>query len=59
MSHPSDPSNPKKFRKYGGGVLIAIRSDIEATSKRIALCRGAEIVAIEVTINGSKFFCCM
>ena len=58
-SHPCDPSDPKKFRKYGGGVLIGIRSDIEATSKRISLRRGAEIVAIEVTINDSKFvFCC-
>ena len=57
-SHPSDPSNPKKFRKFGGGVLIAIRSDIEVTSKRISLCRGAEIVAIEVTINESKFIFC-
>ena len=33
MSHPSDPLNPQKFRKFGGGVLIAIRSDIEVTSK--------------------------
>ena len=27
-SHPSDPNNPNKFKKFGGGVLIAIRSDI-------------------------------
>ena len=39
-------------------ILIAIRSDINATSKRISLCRGAEIVAIEVTINNSKFIFC-
>ena len=58
MSHPSDPLNPQKFRKFGGGVLIAIRSDIEVTSKRISLCRGAEIVAIEATINESKFIFC-
>ena len=57
-SHPVDPQNTKKFRKNGGGVLIAIRSDINATSKRISLCRGAEIVAIEVKINGSKFIFC-
>ena len=59
ISHPSDPLDPKKFRKFGGGVLIAIRSDIEATCKRISMKKGAEMVAIEVTINESKFvFCC-
>ena len=57
-SHPSDPNDPKKFRKFGGGVLIAVRSDIEATSKRISLRRGAEIVAVEITINASKFIFC-
>ena len=59
ISHPSDPLDPKKFRKFGGGGLIAIRSDIEATCKRISMRKGAEMVAIEVTINDSKFvFCC-
>ena len=33
-SHPSDPNNPKKFKKFGGGVLIAIRSDIHKTFER-------------------------
>ena len=36
ISHPSDPQNPKKFRKNGGGVLIAIRSDIKADIKRLS-----------------------
>ena len=57
-THPCDPINPKKYRKYGGGVLIAIRSDIEATVKRISMRRGVEAVAIEVTINESKFIFC-
>ena len=50
MSHPSDPNNPNKFRKLGGGVLIAIRSNIQADIKRLSVRKGAEIVAIEVTI---------
>ena len=59
LSHPADPGNPKKYRKNGGGVLIAIRSDINATSKRFSLSSGAEMVAIEVVLNSCKYiFCC-
>ena len=57
-SHPSDPLNPKKFRTNGGGVLIAIRSDIEANVKRLPIRKGAEILAIEVTIDSKKFVFC-
>ena len=55
LTHPSDPDNPNKFKKRGGGVLIAIRSDIDAKIKRFSLKGGAEIVAVEMTIEGSKF----
>ena len=58
ISHPSDPTNHKKFRKNGGGVLIAIRSDIKATFKRLSAKKGAEILAIELTIDGKKFVFC-
>jgi endonuclease/exonuclease/phosphatase family metal-dependent hydrolase len=58
LTHPCDPSNPKKFRKNGGGVLIAIRSDLIATCKRISMKRGAEILAIEVTVGESKLIIC-
>ena len=58
LSHPPDKSIPKKFRKNGGGVLIAVRDDIDATSKRISLGNGAEISAIEVDNKGSKFVFC-
>ena len=58
LSHPMDKNTPKKYRKNGGGVLIAVRDDIEALSKRISLGNGAEILAIEVTVNGSKFVFC-
>ena len=57
-SHPSDPNNPKKFKKFGGGVLIAIRSDIQADIKRLSVRKGAEILAIEVSIDGKKFVFC-
>ena len=56
MSHPSDPNNPNKFIKLGGGVLIAIRSNIQADIKRLSVRKDAEIVATEVTIDNKKFF---
>ncbi|KAL5264174.1 hypothetical protein ACHWQZ_G005303 [Mnemiopsis leidyi] len=34
-SHPPDPNNPKKFKRNGGGVLIAVKSSLELTSKRV------------------------
>ena len=37
LSHPADPGDSNKFKKNGGGVLIAIRSDIEAKVKRISI----------------------
>ena len=57
-SHPSDRNNPNKFKKFGGGVLIAIRSDIQADVKRLSVRKGAEILAIEVSIDNKKFVFC-
>ena len=57
-SHLSDPNNPNKFKKFGGGVLIAIRSDIQADVKRLSVRKGAEILAIEVSIDNKKFVFC-
>ena len=57
-SHPSDSNNPNKLKKFGGGVLIAIRSDIQAEIKRLSVRKGAEILAIEVSIDGKKFVFC-
>ena len=58
VTHPSDPSNPKKFRKNGGGVLIAVKMDIEAEVKRISMRKGAEIVSVEVKICNEKLIFC-
>ena len=58
LSHPPDREVNKKFRRNGGGVLIAVRDDIVATSKRISLGHGAEILAVELDNNGSKFIFC-
>ena len=36
-THPPDPLNSKKFREKGGGVLIAVRSDITVEPKKIPI----------------------
>ena len=58
-SHPPDPSNPNRYRRNGGGVLIAVRTDLNLTSKEIKLGGGSEISAVEFTLpNGAKFIVC-
>ena len=59
FSHPPDPMNAKKFRKNGGGVLIAINSDLKLSAKEIKRCGGAEIIAVELVLpNGNKIVIC-
>ena len=58
VTHPADPINPDKYRKYGGGVLIAVKCDIGATFKRLSMRKGAEILAIELDIGGNKYVFC-
>ena len=43
VSYPPDPVDPKKYRRYGGGVLIAVRTDISNVElKRLSARKGAE-----------------
>ena len=37
LSHPGDTRNPKKFKENGGGVLIAIKNDLDIISKKVNL----------------------
>ena len=50
-SHPIDKHNPLKFRRNGGGVLIAINNTLTATSKIIPLKCMAEILGIEIVLE--------
>ena len=55
-THPREQNNSTKFRANGGGVLIAIRNNIEAETKSIKLKCKAEILAVEFKLpNGQKF----
>ena len=42
-THPPDPHDPKKFRKYGGGVLIAIKTQLVVQTNYIELKSKSEI----------------
>ena len=59
LTHPSDPDNPKKFRRNGGGVLIAIRRDLDITSTKVDLKPSAEIIGITLKFaDGRKIVLC-
>ena len=59
VSHPADPNNPQRFRKNGGGVLIAVRSDIQAEIKRLSTRKGSEMAAIEISAGENKLIFCV
>ena len=43
-THPPDSQNPNKYRINGGGVLIAIRSNLNIISTQISYKCSAEIL---------------
>ena len=60
-SHPFDESNPKKYRKGGGGVALAFRSDLDVTTSLLKKINSriakAEILSVVVTSKSGKKFC--
>ena len=50
ITHPIDPLNSKKFRRNGGGDLIAINVSLSVESKTIPTNCLAELLAIELTL---------
>ena len=50
-THPQDPSNPKKYKQKGGGVLIAISTGIDAVSTKISIRASAEIMTVEIKLS--------
>ena len=58
-THPPDRSNPNKFRKYGGGVLIAVRRDLDVISTKLEFTCSAELLGITLKFNdGRKIILC-
>ena len=56
-THPPDKNNPKKFRRNGGGVLIALRSDLDIKSHLLKSNSKAEILSVILTTKTKKKFC--
>ena len=57
-THPWDSSQPKKFRKFGGGVLIAHRLDIDCESTEVGLIKvQAELLSINFKLPTGKKLC--
>ena len=57
ITHPPDPSDPDKYRRNGGGVLISIRSDLNVQSKKIKIDSRAEVLAVELKLSSGKKIC--
>ncbi|MCP4457911.1 MAG: hypothetical protein GY816_07800 [Cytophagales bacterium] len=58
-THPPDPSNPSKFRRFGGGVLIAVRRDLDIVSTKLEFTCAAEIIGITLKFgDGRKIILC-
>ena len=54
-THPVDQSNPLKYRRNGGGVLIAVNVSLSLESKVIPTKCAAELLAVELILpNKSK-----
>ena len=57
-THPCDPTQPKKFRKNGGCVLIGHRSDFNITSNVINTVNAhAELLSVMFKLPSGKKFC--
>ena len=56
-THPFDINKPKKFRKNGGGVLIAVRNNLDIKSTKVESICKAEILSIVLSTNNRKKIC--
>ena len=57
LSHPPDPNNPGKFRKHGGGVLIAVKTSLDITIKNISIECKAEVLSLELSLKNNTKIC--
>ncbi|MCP4457688.1 MAG: hypothetical protein GY816_06630, partial [Cytophagales bacterium] len=51
QSHPPDAENPNKFRRKGGGVLVAVKTNIDVENDKINVSSKAEIISISLKAN--------
>jgi hypothetical protein len=55
-SHPPDPNNANKFRRKGGGVLIAVKTNIDVENDKIDMisCK-AEILSVSLRTSTTNY----
>ena len=53
-THPADPNVTTKFRRNGGGILIAIRRDLDVISTKIDIKCKAEIMGVTLKFSDGK-----
>ena len=57
-THPYDAKFPKKFRKNGGGVLIAHRTDIDISLSKLSLVSyQAELLSVVIKLPNDEKLC--
>ena len=49
-THPPNLEDPKKFKKNGDGVLIAVKNSLNLSPKIISSTAKAEIISLELTL---------
>ena len=56
-THPPDPMNAKKYRRNGGGVLIAVKTNLDVESKLLKLNTKAEIISVQLKFPNGTSLC--
>ena len=56
-SHPPDSNDPNKFKVNGGGVLIAVRNELNFKPKIIDSKCHAEMMSVELTMPSKNKIC--
>ena len=56
-THPPDVKDPKKFKANGGGVLIAVNSDLNLNPIIVKSPCAAEMISVKLTLPDKKRFC--
>ena len=54
LSHPPDPENASKFKKNGGGILIAVSCSLQLACSRVSLTCKAKLLPIEMIMNDTS-----
>jgi hypothetical protein len=54
-SHPPDPNNASKFRRKGGGVLIAVKTNIDIDNDKVDISCKAEMLSVSLRTNSTNY----